>query len=125
MKRLKGFKIFESDTFLDRYKQLNEIVSYLEDVLIDITDDGNRLDIRRPKYDRWGNEMDIIEISISGKFFKPKKYIDSFDHMNSYLESHGYKFYSNGTMYDTYLQKRNLSLKSDSSFSYLGLTYKK
>lgn len=117
--KFKTFKIFESDNF-------DEIVSYLEDVLIDMTDDRLSVNIKQPSFtvrDREGNKNDLIEISISGKF-NPTKYINSFDHLNSYLESQGYTFYSNGTMYDNYLQKRN-SISENRLLSYLSLTYRK
>ena len=115
MRYLKAFN--ESDNF-------DKIVSYLKDVLIDMTDDNLTVEIRRPNINTIFHRKGLIEISISGSRFEPIKYIDSFDHMNSYLEIQGYKFYNNGTMYDTYLEKRNLSLNiKHRSVVYLGFSY--
>jgi hypothetical protein len=115
MKYLKPLKTFESDN-------LNDIKLDIKDILIDITNDGKteiKTIIRFTAKDY--KLYDIIDIRISGSF-NPLHHIESFDHLNSYMNSLGFVYYPDGTFYENW-EKRRKSFYSDNNLSYMGIKF--
>lgn len=108
MKYLESYKLFESNDA--------DILENIEDIFMDMSDDGVVVNISTSNRG-WihnynvvlHNDTDIkakiIKIVLVGKF-KPIDYIESFDHLNSYLESEGYRYFADGTYYHTYNARR-------------------
>lgn len=106
----------------------NEVLeNEIKDILIYFIDDENiNIKIDFPKetyYTRLTNDSNrqIIKITFSGIFITYDK-IESFDHLNSFLEDQGYKYFSDGSFYNTYEERRE-SFKSKNRLSLLDICY--
>lgn len=107
----------------------DDILETIRDIFMEMTDDGVNVDIKtsiQRIVPHWTMKHNFevqytIRILFSGKF-KPVYYIESFDHLNNFLEHEGWEYSSNGTPYKTYSEKRE-SLKSDSTLSLLEIKY--
>jgi hypothetical protein len=102
MKHLKTYKLFESNDV--------DILENIEDIFMDMSDDGVVVNIstsERGWIHRYKHDIKakIIKIVLVGKF-KPIDYIESFDHLDSYLGSEGYRYFADGTYYHTYNSRR-------------------
>jgi hypothetical protein len=103
MKYLESYKLFESNDV--------DILENIEDIFMDMSDDGVEVNISTSDKTRMhfitkpSIKSDIIEIVLVGKF-KPIDYIESFDHLDSYLESEGYRYFADGTYHHTYNARR-------------------
>jgi len=110
MKYLESYKLFESNDV--------DIIETIEDIFMDMSDDGVEVNISTS--DRtWMHfitkpsiKSNIIKIVLVGKF-KPLDYIESFDHLDSYLESEGYRYFADGTYYHTYNARRESFYRGD------------
>lgn len=71
---------------------------------------------------KWSNVIKIDFIATPGKGFIPLNHIESFDHLDSFLESKGYVYFSNGTAYDTY-EERKKSFESGHKLTLLTINY--
>lgn len=113
----------EKKSFLENEVLENEI----KDILLYFTDDENiNIEINFLKdtyYTRLTNNSnrEIIRITFSG-IFTPYDKIESFDHLNSFLEDQGYKYFSNGALYYTYEERRE-SFKNKNRLSLLDIFY--
>lgn len=96
--------------WIKTYENYSDLLVQCEDILVDLIQDGVSVDvIKRNKTTYSEKEADIIRIIFNDKgreSFNPLKYIDSFDHLNSFLESNGYRYFSDGSYYETYGQRR-------------------
>jgi hypothetical protein len=101
MKYLESYKLFESNDV--------DIIETIEDIFMDMSDDGVEVNIST--YDR-SCKSKIIKIVLVGKF-KAIDYIESFDHLDSYLGSEGYRYFSDGTYYYTYNARRESFYRGD------------
>lgn len=99
--------------YLKTYENYSDIESECNYILIDLIDDGIEIDII--------TRENIIKFDFHGKFI-PYKYIETFDHLNSFLESEGYRYFSNGTFYETYEQRRK-SFEDGNRLSLLTINY--
>jgi hypothetical protein len=90
----------------------SDISSEIKDIFSDmIYDDNIEIDIRFKKDGWFLKNKDIIEINFIVKkqgiknALEPLNHIESFDHLNSFLESEGYVYFSNGSFYKTYQER--------------------
>jgi hypothetical protein len=109
MKYLESYKLFESNDV--------DIIETIEDIFMDMSDDGVEVNIStsdRGWIHRYKRDIKakIIKIVLVGKF-KPLDYIESFDHLDSYLESEGYRYFADGTYYHTYNARRESFYRGD------------
>jgi hypothetical protein len=121
MKYLKEYNLFESnDVDVD-------IIETIEDIFMDMSGDYVVVNISTSDrgwihtFDKSDKKVKIIKIEFYGKF-KPIDYIESFDHLDSYLESEGYRYFSDGTYYNTYNDRRK-SFYDGNLLSNLGIKY--
>jgi hypothetical protein len=109
MKYLESYKLFESNV---------DIIETIEDIFMNMSDDGVEVNISTS--DRtWMHfitkpliKSNIIKIVLVGKF-KAIDYIESFDHLDSYLESEGYRYFADGAYYHTYNARRESFYRGD------------
>ena len=95
MKHLKTYESYSDD-----------LAKYCEDIFFDLIHDGSSIDVSFPRWKSISEEpADIIRIVFNDRSrssFNPGKYIDSFYHLDSFLQSKGYKYFSDGSWYDTH-----------------------
>lgn len=112
--------------WIKTYENYSDLLVQCEDILVDLIQDGVSVDvIKRNKTTYSEKEADIIRIIFNDKgrgSFNPLKYIDSFDHLNSFLESNGYRYFPDGTYYETYGQRRE-SFKKGGRLLLLAIDY--
>ena len=115
MKYLKTYESYSDD-----------LVKYCEDILVDLIQDGVSIDVKKKNKTTYSEkEADIIRIIFNDKgreSFNPLKYIDSFDHLNSFLEANGYRYFPDGSYYETY-EKRRKSFKKGDRLLLLAIDY--
>lgn len=101
MKHLKAYKLFESNSNED-------IIEDCKSILLDLSDDDVKYSIEYQGYTRDKIEG-VILLHIGdytrGRAFDPGYYVEVLEHLNSYLNSNGYYYYSNGTNYSTWEEK--------------------
>jgi hypothetical protein len=102
MKYLESYKLFESNV---------DIIETIEDIFMNMSDDGVSVNISTSDKTRMyfitkpSIKSNIIKIVLVGKF-KPIDYIESFDHLDSYLESEGYRYFAGNKFHHTYNARR-------------------
>jgi hypothetical protein len=107
--------------YLRKYENYSDIITECEYIMLDLTDDD--IDVKIAKKGEYHQiKGDFIQFWITGKF-TTSEYIDTFDHLNGFLESKGYKYYSN-SIYDTYEKRRN-SFYDRRKLNLLEINYKK
>lgn len=132
-------KTYESYS-LDEKKERVYLVNQCEEIFFDLIHDGSSIDVSFP---RWksisGEPADILRIVFndsatfwtptSRSSFNPLKYIDSFYHLDSFLQSKGYKYFSDatsssnlGSWYDTH-EKLMKSFEKGSDLLLLEVNY--
>ena len=99
-------------TFEDQKR--DDIIKDCNDILVDLFDDGvpfrfsyvNEPNIYKTIHKYIPRSNDSIQLIVGGNnSFDPGKYIDSLEHLNSYLNSKGYNYDSNGSHYKTWKEK--------------------
>jgi hypothetical protein len=120
---MKHLRTFESHSTNEEDKISQECEVIFFDL---IHDHGSSVDVSFPgKKSISGDPADIIMINFNAKTngsFNPLKYIDSFYHLDSFLQSKGYKYYSNGGYYDTF-EKRIKSFEEGGDLLLLTISY--
>jgi hypothetical protein len=81
----------------------DELVYECRQILADVSDDGVTVNIEH----KYKHPFLSITVTLGNRKFDPEKYIDSFEHLNSYLNSKRYRYDSNGTAYTTWGKKIN------------------
>jgi hypothetical protein len=108
------------------YESYSDLVVECENIFIDLIQDGSSIDVSFPgKKSISGEPADIIRIIFndrSRKPFKPLKYIDAFYHLDSFLQSKGYKYFSDGSWYDTH-EKLMKSFEDGTDLLLLSVNY--
>jgi hypothetical protein len=98
-------KTYESYS-LDEKKERVYLVNQCGDIFFDLIHDGSSIDVSFPRWKSISEEpADILRIIFNDRSrssFNPLKYIDSFYHLDSFLQSRGYKYFSDGSWYDTH-----------------------
>jgi hypothetical protein len=98
-------KTYESYS-LDEKKERVYLVKYCEEIFFDLIHDGSSIDVSFPgRKSISGEPADILRIVFNDRSrssFNTLKYIDSFYHLDSFLQSKGYKYFSDGSWYDTH-----------------------
>ena len=98
-------KTYESYS-LDEKKERVYLVKYCEDIFYDLIHDGSSIDVSFPgRKSISGEPADILRIVFNDRTresFNPLKYIDSFYHLDSFLQSKGWRYFSDGSWYDTH-----------------------
>jgi len=114
---ISGFQIvYDPTKFLKKFNESissEDIIDDCKQILLDMSDDYVKFDINNDKLKYlWGSPkkpLDAINLTIgdypNGKSFDPGNYIDVIEQLNSYLNSNGYKYFSNGTHYTTWEEK--------------------
>ncbi len=100
--------------YLKAYENYSEsdISSEIKDIFFSmIHDDNVEVSVKFKKNGFFVKNKDIIEINFvtvpgRGKSIDPLIHIESFDHLNSFLESEGYVYFSDGSCYNTYQERR-------------------
>jgi hypothetical protein len=102
---MRYLKAYESYS-LDEKKERVYIVNQCGDIFFDLIHDGSSIDVSFPRWKSISEEpADILRIIFNDRSrssFNPLKYIDSFYHLDSFLQSRGYKYFSDGSWYDTH-----------------------
>lgn len=119
MKHLKGYKLFENIN--------DEDIIMIEDIFFDLIHDDSSIDVSFPGRKFITREpADIIRIIFnedrSRGSFNPGKYIDSFYHLDNFLKSKGYKYFSDGSWYDTH-EKLMKSFENGGNLLLLSINY--
>jgi hypothetical protein len=98
-------KTYESYS-LDEKKERVYLVKYCEEIFFDLIHDGSSIDVSFPgRKSISGEPADILRIVFNDRTresFNPLKYIDSFYHLDSFLQSKGWRYFSDGSWYDTH-----------------------
>jgi hypothetical protein len=111
----KRYKLFESNSNED-------IIEDCRSILLDLSDDDvkSKIEYTTPtdatgyrylfgNQDRLDRIEGVIQLTIGdytkGRAFDPGYYVEVLEHLNSYLNSNGYYYYSNGTNYSTWEEK--------------------
>lgn len=117
MKHLKRYKLFESNEISNE-----DIIEDCKSILLDMSDDDikhtiyyknltkNYSDLHlfghQSKLDKIEGVIHLIIGDYSkGRAFDPGHYVEVLEHLNSYLNSNGYYYFSNGTHYSTWEEK--------------------
>lgn len=104
----------------------SNINSEIEDIFFDMINyDRVKIEVNFKRNGLFVRNKDIINvnfISKPGKGFLPLNHIESFDHLNSFLESEGYVYFADGAVYKTYEDKRK-SFERDRNLSLLSINY--
>ena len=104
----------------------DDLAKYCEDIFFDLIHDGSSIDVSFPGKKSISEEpADIIKIIFNDRSrssFNPLKYIDSFYHLDSFLQSKGYKYFSDGSWYDTH-EKLMKSFEKGSDLLLLQINY--
>jgi hypothetical protein len=120
--------------YLRTYEGYNDdLVNECSDILLGLKDDG--VDYRviiEPEILISGKVEILLKVVVGmvnypyGKnmAFRPFNYIDSFDHLNSFLESKGWKFFANGTHYSNW-EKRMAAFEGNGLLQLMIINYKK
>ena len=120
MKTIKTYEGFFYESYSD------DLVKYCEDIFVDLIQDGSSIDVSFPGKKSISEEpADIIKIIFNDRSrssFNPLKYIDSFYHLDSFLQSKGYKYFSDGSWYDTH-EKLMRSFEKGSDLLLLSINY--
>jgi hypothetical protein len=120
LKYINSFILFESQN------TYSDLVVECEDIFMDLIDDGSSIDVSFPGKKSISREpADIIRIIFndrSRKPFNPLKYIDAFYHLDSFLKSKGYRYFSDGSWYDTH-DKLMKSFEDGRDLLILGINY--
>jgi hypothetical protein len=106
MKRIKTYESFSID-------ERTLIVNECEDIFYDLIHDGSSIDVSFPRKKTYSQEpADILRIVFNDRTpagayvprtsFNPLKYIDDFYHLDNFLKSKGYRYFSDGSCYDTH-----------------------
>jgi len=94
-----------------------DIIDDCKHILLDMSDDYVKFDIKYQGHTKhlFGHQgrLDKIEGVIllhigdytKGRAFDPGYYIETLEQLNSYLNSNGYNYFSNGTNYSTWKEK--------------------
>jgi hypothetical protein len=109
---MRYLKTYESYS-LDEKKERVYLVNQCGDIFYDLIHDGSSIDVIFPgKKTFSGEPADILRIIFNDRTpagayvprtsFNPLKYIDAFYHLDSFLQSRGYKYFSDGSWYDTH-----------------------
>ena len=120
MKTIKTYEGFFYESYSD------DLVKYCEDIFFDLIHDGSSIDVSFPRWKSISEEpADIIRIVFNDRSrspFNPGKYIDSFYHLDSFLQSKGYKYFSDGSWYDTH-EKLMKSFEKGGDLLLLSINY--
>ena len=118
MKHLKGYKLFENIN--------DEDIIMIEDIFFDLIRDDSSIDVSFPgRKSITGEPADIIRIIFNDRSrgsFNPGKYIDSFYHLDNFLKSKGYKYFSDGSWHDTH-EKLMKSFENGGNLLLLSINY--
>lgn len=118
-------KTYESYS-LDEKKERVYLVNQCEEIFFDLIHDGSSIDVSFPgRKSISGEPADILRIVFNDRTresFNPLKYIDSFYHLDSFLQSKGYKYFSDGSWYDTH-EKLMKSFEKGSDLLLLQINY--
>jgi hypothetical protein len=109
---MRYLKAYESYS-LDEKKERVYLVNQCGDIFYDLIHDGSSIDVSFPgKKTFSGEPANILRIIFNDRTptgayvprtsFNPLKYIDAFYHLDSFLQSRGYKYFSDGSWYDTH-----------------------
>ena len=94
-----------------------DIINDCKDILLDMSDDDVKYNIEYQGHtkhlfdhqDRLDKIEGVIRLQIGdysrGKSFDPGYYVKVLEHLNSYLNSNGYQYFSNGSPYSTWEEK--------------------
>ena len=122
---MRYLKAYESYS-LDEKKERVYLVKYCEDIFYDLIHDGSSIDVSFPgKKSISGEPANILRIVFNDRSrssFNPLKYIDSFYHLDNFLQSKGYKYFSDGSWYDTH-EKLMKSFEKGSDLLLLQINY--
>ena len=118
-------KTYESYS-IDEKKERVYLVNQCEEIFFDLIHDGSSIDVSFPRKKTYSQEpADILRIIFNDRSrssFNPLKYIDSFYHLDSFLQSKGYKYFSDGSWYDTH-EKLMKSFEKGSDLLLLQINY--
>lgn len=115
--------------WIKTYENYSDLVDECKDIFIDLMDDGSGIDVSFPgRKSISGEPADIIRITFNnrnynrGKSFSPLKHIDAFYHLDSFLQSKGYRYFSDGSCYDTH-EKLMKSFEKGNDLLLLSVNY--
>jgi len=111
---------------LDEKKERVYLVNQFEEIFFDLIHDGSSIDVSFPRKKTYSQEpADILRIVFNDRSrvsFNPLKYIDSFYHLDSFLKSKGWRYFSDGSWYDTH-EKLMKSFEKGSELLLLEINY--
>lgn len=111
---------------LDEKKERVYLVNQFEEIFFDLIHDGSSIDVSFPRKKTYSQEpADILRIVFNDRSrvsFNPLKYIDSFYHLDSFLKSKGWRYFSDGSWYDTH-EKLMKSFEKGSELLLLQINY--
>ena len=118
-------KTYESYS-LDEKKERVYLVNQCEEIFFDLIHDGSSIDVSFPgRKSISGEPADILRIIFNDRTresFNPLKYIDSFYHLDSFLQSKGWRYFSDGSWYDAH-EKLMKSFEKGSDLLLLSINY--
>ena len=93
MRYLKLYENYYDSDIASEIKDIFSDIRYIDNIGINVRESENN---------------DSIEINFysAKKYIYPLNHIESFFHLNSFLESEGYVYFSNGSIYNTYEERR-------------------
>ena len=122
MRYLKAYESYSPDEKKERVY----LVKYCEDIFYDVIHDGSSIDVTFPRKKTYSQEpADILRIVFNDRTrssFNPLKYIDSFYHLDNFLQSRGWRYFSDGSWYDTH-EKLMKSFEKGSDLLLLQINY--
>ncbi len=102
---MRYLKAYESYS-LDEKKERVYLVNQCGDIFFDLIHDGSSIDVSFPgKKTFSGEPANILRIVFNDRTrtsFNPLKYIDAFYHLDNFLQSRGWRYFSDGSYYDTH-----------------------
>lgn len=122
---MRYLKAYESYS-LDEKKERVYLVNQCEEIFFDLIQDGSSIDVSFLSRKTYSQEpADILRIIFNDRSrgsFNPGKYIDSFYHLDSFLQSKGWRYFSDGSWYDTH-EKLMKSFEKGSDLLLLQINY--
>jgi hypothetical protein len=122
---MRYLKAYESYS-LDEKKERVYLVNQCEEIFFDLIQEGSSIDVSFPRWKSISEEpADILRIIFNDRSrssFNPLKYIDSFYHLDNFLQSKEYKYFSDGSWYDTH-EKLMKSFEKGSDLLLLQINY--
>jgi len=113
--------------YLKTYESYSDdLAKYCEDIFFDLIHDGSSIDVSFPGKKSISEEpANILRIVFNDRTrssFNPLKYIDAFYHLDSFLQSRGWRYFSDGSWYDTH-EKLMKSFEIDIDLLLLQINY--